>query len=678
MLEQSRLPARILLVDDEQAIHSAYRTILVNREIDTALDELEAALFGDDTSQSASTGSDSDWQYDLLHTMQGLEAIELVARELELGQPCEVAFVDMRMPPGINGLETIERLWQVDPQLQVVMCTAFSDYSWSEVIGRLGLRDNLLLLKKPFANEEVLQLANALTQKRRAEIENCLQLERLQDSNRRLCQEIIHRKSAEDRLQHAATHDQLTKLPNRNYLRSVLAERFEATDKSKHLHDAIIFLDLDNFKTINDNLGHVVGDELLIQVAHRLQSVLCGFRTDVIVEPGAIKEAPHSLVARLGGDEFVALLLDSPHRDEVIGLSEMLLTHLSSDYEIGTQVVHIGVSLGIAYTECGTIPPAELMRNADLAMYRAKYTGKSRIAVFDREMHAAVMRRLELEAALTTVLKEGGLRLVYQPIFNVKDGRTIGLEALLRWNHDALGDVSPLEFIPVAEETGLIVSIGRWVIQEACRTIAMLNQTVPHLHPLSVAVNVSKRQIVDPGFVKDVEHILATNGVSGKQLTLEITESLIMDNPEDIVDRLHEIRALGIRLYMDDFGTGHSSLSCLHRFPIDVLKIDRSFVSTMESNDDYESIIHAIITLAHNLNTTVVAEGIETQWQLSRLRDLDCDLGQGFLFSEPKPLTEIMELLCQPGSVEAGGPPPGSFLSISSAIATPSLNAAAP
>ncbi|MEZ6076636.1 MAG: diguanylate cyclase [Pirellulaceae bacterium] len=364
--------------------------------------------------------------------MQGKEAIELAAREWELGQACEVAFVDMRMPPGIDGLETIERLWQVDPQLQVVMCTAFSDYSWSEVIQRLGLRDNLLLLKKPFANEEVLQLANALTHKRRAEIENGLQLERLQEANQRLRQEIIQRKSAEDRLQHAATHDQLTKLPNRNYLRKVLVERFEATDKSKHGHDAIIFLDLDNFKTINDNLGHVVGDELLIQVAHRLQSLLCGIREDVVVEPGTLKEAPHSLVARLGGDEFVVLLLDSSNRDEVVGLSELLLSHLSSEYVIEGHVVNVGVSLGIAYTENGTVPPAELMRNADLAMYRAKYTGKNRIAVFNREMHVTVLRRLELESALTGVLKEGGLRLVYQPIFNVKDGKTIGLESLLR------------------------------------------------------------------------------------------------------------------------------------------------------------------------------------------------------------------------------------------------------
>ncbi|GAA5505056.1 bifunctional diguanylate cyclase/phosphodiesterase [Novipirellula caenicola] len=463
-------------------------------------------------------------------------------------------------------------------------------------------------------------------------------LKQLCSSNQQLHVEIRQRKSAESELQHAATHDSLTNLPNRTHLKRMLESRFANRSFTNGNCDALIFLDLDNFKIINDSLGHAVGDELLIAIGKRLQSAVdCVSRHS--------ETETKNLVARLGGDEFVIFLGNVASEEAATEFAEQIRTDLIGRYTVSGHELTLGTSLGIAFSNDSVTTPEELMRNADLAMYRAKFSGKQCLAVFDHAMHESVLKRLELEEALRTVLKDGGLRLVYQPIFDIDTGVIVGLESLVRWDHATKGLISPAEFVPVAEEIGLIVPIGRWILEEACRTIHRLNEARGDGPPISIGVNVSKRQLADVGFVDLLKDVLETENVSPNQLNLEITESMIMDSPEQIVDCLSEIRKLGIRLHMDDFGTGHSSLSCLHRFPIDVLKIDRSFVSTMEVGDDYESIIHAIITLAHNLDTKVIAEGIETTRQLQQLRDLKCDFGQGYLYSKPEPIEDLQELL---------------------------------
>ncbi|TWT76276.1 Cyclic di-GMP phosphodiesterase Gmr [Planctomycetes bacterium CA13] len=658
-------PCKILLVDDQSSVHDAYRAILSSSTQNAEFDTLEAALFGERSDcHRGNLSSAINNQFELCHAMQGEHAIELAHEAIGYGDPFEMAFVDLRMPPGIDGIETITKLWEIDPLLQVVLCPAFSEYSWSSVVKQLGYVDNLLLLKKPFANEEVFQLAMAMTHKRRALSDSRRQLERLRETNEQLEREIGSRKLAETELQYAATHDHLTKLPNRNFLKRVLTERFASAVDSACC-DALIFLDLDNFKVINDSLGHAIGDELLIQVAERLQAVVDKVnREATAASPCLLEDEPCllddelmlSMVARLGGDEFVVFLIGNDNEDSIIELAEEIRSLLCHPYQVLEHELTLGTSLGIAFCSETATTPEELMRNADLAMYRAKFSGKQRLAVFDHAMHEKMSKRLELEEALRTVIKDGGLRLVYQPIFDMYSGAVNGLESLVRWDHATKGLISPVDFVPVAEETGLIVAIGRWILEEACRTICRLNLHGEIENTIPISVNVSKRQIIEHDFVDLLEDVLQEYQVPARLLNLEITESLIMESPEQIVERLNRISRLGVQIHMDDFGTGHSSLSCLHRFPIDVLKIDRSFVSTMKPGDDYESIIHAIITLAHNLDTKVIAEGIETPQQLQQLRDLECDFGQGYLYCKPKSIEGLTDLLLGVGPVPATTP----------------------
>lgn len=280
-------------------------------------------------------------------------------------------------------------------------------------------------------------------------------------------------------------------------------------------------------------------------------------------------------------------------------------------------------------------------------MYDAKSNRKTSPSVFDEEMHRSSARRLELELALRGAVDRNELHLVHQPILNIQTGELTGLESLLRWDHSKFGLVYPNDFIPLSEESGVIVPVGAWVLENACRNVREFRQLRDDPSNLSVSVNVSKRQLLDADFIGYLNDTLDRYQLSGEELNIEITESVVMDNPEQIADKLSQIKQLGIGIHMDDFGTGHSSLSCLHRFPIDVLKIDQSFVSTMDSNPEYEAIVFAIISLAHNLNVKVIAEGIETEQQLQQLRDLGCDYGQGYFFAKPKPTSEIASVLAE-------------------------------
>ena len=440
--------------------------------------------------------------------------------------------------------------------------------------------------------------------------------------------DVSDRKRTEEQLRHAAEHDALTGLPSRTLLTDRLQQSINRAKRMSAYKFAVLFLDFDRFKIINDSLGHEVGDQLLISISERLRANLRDIDTPTRLGEG-------HLPARLGGDEFVILLdgITGP-RDAVI-VAERLQTALSKPHKLDGHEVISTASIGIVINDGQYESPDDILRDADTAMYQAKNSGKARHVVFDETMHNEVMQRLHLEKELRAAAEELQFTLAYQPIVAMDTATLIGFEALIRWPHTERGIVLPGNFIALAEELGLIVPIGKWVLREACQQLKTWQKHFHGPKPLTMAVNLSKQQLTDPTLVDAVKDILASSGVSPSSLVLEITESTIMDNFDDLRPVLSRLRKEGVRLAMDDFGTGHSSLSFLHRAPMDILKIDRSFVNSTGSPRDNGAIIHTVIQLAHNFDMDVVAEGIETVGQLALLQSLDCNYGQGYLFSRP-------------------------------------------
>jgi diguanylate cyclase (GGDEF)-like protein/PAS domain S-box-containing protein len=443
--------------------------------------------------------------------------------------------------------------------------------------------------------------------------------------------DIGERKAFEEQLAHQAFHDPITNLANRALFHDRVRHAIEWQERDRR-PVAVLFMDLDDFKAINDSLGHATGDRLLAEVGERLRQTLRAADT----------------AARLGGDEFAILLEDSGEGIQAADVAERILRSFDEPFTIDGTEVFVRTSVGIAISEGegdGRTPAEELLRNADVAMYMAKEAGKGRYQLFEPEMHDTALRRLELKADLQRALEHEEFVLHYQPVIELESGRVSGVEALIRWNHPRRGIVPPLEFIPLAEETGLIVPIGRWVLGEAARYAVRLQRRYPMEPPLHMAVNLSARQVARPEIVDEVSAILEETGLDPATLTLEITESVMMQDMELAIGRLHQLKALGVQLAIDDFGTGYSSLNYVRRFPVDILKVDKSFIDGVSEDGEPSALTAAVIELAGILNLKPVAEGIERADQLERLLELHCDYGQGFYFSRPLAEEALQRLL---------------------------------
>ena len=435
--------------------------------------------------------------------------------------------------------------------------------------------------------------------------------------------DISERKALEDQLVHEAFHDSLTALANR----ALFTDRLDHAMCRPGVDPdsiAVLFLDLDGFKTINDSLGHASGDLLLTEVAERLRTC---------VRPG-------DTVARLGGDEFAVLVENVTHLDDALGVAERITGAFVEPFVVEGRSIQLSGSVGIARSGENVAGADQLLRNADLAMYRAKAIGGNRIEQYDEEMHVALVDRLALESELAWALSSNQLTLHYQPTLSLETHEVVGVEALVRWEHPTRGTIPPLAFIPLAEETGLITQLGEWVLREACEQAARWRAAEPAFESVTMSVNLSGAQM-NTDLPALVEEVLRETGLPGDALVLEMTESVLIDHTDETTGILTRIKDLGVSLAIDDFGTGDSSLSYLHRFPVDMLKIDRSFIARLNSADDAYELLHAIVHLARSMFMTTVAEGIEENEQLVRLQELGCDLGQGYYFAKPAPADVI-------------------------------------
>ncbi|NET31904.1 MAG: EAL domain-containing protein [Cyanothece sp. SIO1E1] len=551
--------------------------------------------------------------------------------------PPDLILLDINMP-GMDGYEVCRRLKTIPQTAEIpVIFISASDEATDKVHAfAVGGTD---YITKPFESIEVLarienqlklQYAKAEIRLLNAELEDRVlkRTAQLQAANRELAREIAERKRVQEQLLHMAMHDSLTSLPNRAQFMQRLQAALKRTRQEPDYVFAVLFLDCDRFKVVNDSLGHFVGDQLLIAVAKRLSAFI----------------QPINMLARLGGDEFTILLDQIGDIDDATHMAQKLRAEMALPFYLDQHEVFINASIGIVLGSQDYHLPEHLLRDADIAMYHAKAMGEASHKVFDANMHTNALALMQLETDLRRAVECRGFVVHYQPIVSLSTGQITGFEALVRWQHPTRGFISPVEFIPAAEETGLILPLGVWVLREACSQMGIWQHKNLAEPTLTISVNLSVKQFAQPNLIEQIDKILAETALDSRNLKLEITESAIMDNAESATSTLQQLRERQIQLSIDDFGTGYSSLSYLHHFPADILKIDRSFIHGMGDANKNREIVKAIVTLAQQLGMTVIAEGIETHHQLAHLKALGCELGQGFWFSEPldSPSTEAL------------------------------------
>jgi diguanylate cyclase (GGDEF)-like protein len=573
---------------------------------------------------------------------QGYKVRSVINGEMGLmgatAAPPDLILLDINMPD-MDGYEVCQRLKQghATADIPVIFVSAIDETLDKVKAFSVGGVD---YITKPFQVQEVLaRVKNHLNlrnlQQRLRSLNNDLEVRvqqrtaELEGLNQTLQQEIAERKQIEARLQHLAWHDPLTNLPNRALLMRRLQAVLKPTNPEDSVDFALMFIDCDRFKTVNDSLGHLVGDQLLVAIAQRLQAQLL----------------PHQTLMRLGGDEFTILVQPIRQMCDVTRLAELLQDTMLVPFKIQGREIFMSVSIGIVFSAPHYRHPQDILRDADTAMYQAKAEGKACYRIFTQSMHAHAVRRLHLETDLRRAIENQEFSIQYQPIVALANQTIVNFEALIRWWHPEQGFISPADFIPIAEETGLIIPLGEWVLRQTCQQFQTWQQRFQDLQqqgrslPVSrfpsVSVNLSVRQFAQPGLIERIDQILADTGLDSQSLKLEITESAIMDYSSSAMEILQQLKARHIQLSIDDFGTGYSSLSYLHRFPVDTLKIDRSFVSRIGEHGENLEIIRAIAALAKSLNISIVAEGVETHYHHTYLHSLGCEFGQGYFFYKP-------------------------------------------
>ncbi len=543
------------------------------------------------------------------------------------------------MMPDVDGYEICQRLkaWDLTAHTPVIFISALDDVFDKVKAFKVGGVD---YITKPFALEEVLvrvqnhlelRAAQVEILKLNTELETRVQerTQALENALTKLKNVVYSRHELQNKLLETVLHDSLTGLPNRVLFIKRLENALKRSKQETNYQFAVLFLDCDRFKVVNDSLGHLVGDELLIAIARRLQESLNSFDT----------------LSRLGGDEFGILIENITDRTMAMKIAERIIHKLSIVFKLSRHEVFMSASIGINWGNKNYEKPEYLLRDADTAMYRAKALGRARYHVFNPVMYQEAMQVLELENDLRRAVERQDFIVLYQPIISLGTGKISGVEALVRWQHPTRGMISPIEFIPVAEETGLISPINTWVLSTACKTLCTWQNNSEISSSLNMSVNLSAKLFSDHNLVYIIEKIINENNINPESLEIEITESAIMENSAAVKRILNQIKELKIKLVMDDFGTGYSSLSYLHSFPFHALKIDKSFVKRMQEKEESMALVPAMINIAHSMGMTAIAEGVETPEQLAQLRNLNCDFAQGYLFSRAIPQESLSELI---------------------------------
>ena len=597
---------RILIVDDEPGMHESYRLAFADTGPVAGaaeLDTLAADLFGGDAVEPVEPGI----AFERTHCMQGLEAVAAVEAAIAAGEPYAVAFIDVRMPPGIDGKETATRIRALDPDINLVIVTGFSDFSPIEISKAAGPLDKIFYIAKPFEVAEVTQTAAALSS--RWAVDHDLRAARaMLDRQVVLLEEQgLELAANESRAFHLATHDSLTEAPNRLAFIRALSDFADGGTCF-----ATAMLDLDRFKLVNDTLGHMAGDELIRQVCTALQATI----------------PDGGMVARLGGDEF-GILFPTPGEEAGVMACDRILLACARTFSLLGHSVQGGASVGIVVTPPNPLrDPGDILRRADLALNDAKAAGRGVVRLFDESMDESIRLRSRIETGLSEAIARGELALAFQPIV-AREGLTVdGFEALLRWSSPEYGNISPAVFIPIAEESNLIHELGDWVLDESLRVLAQWPTQY-------VSVNFSPRQFRRQNFVGQLIERVQRAGVAPDRVQIEITETAIFDDADRAAETLYRLRQMGFRIALDDFGTGYSSLYNIRKFALDCLKIDRSFIDGMGREKESLAIVHSIVHLGRALGLGVIAEGVETETQLQALRVAGASHLQGYYFSRP-------------------------------------------